>query len=298
MASGAVAGDGFFRGGGFEGCISHGDVEITRRPYHRNCSCALHKMHGKCSHVSLVTTVSFPSRRARSEGSLGLVVSASRGSSSSPYSSPAVGPTNRHLPCWELDRIILWRNGKACKGMWMVSHSRQRKERAPGLEGFENPSSYPLGGTRWGRTTKLSNPLRKAPARLLHDLMGRAQTRTLTIFENARMVVYLPEKFIMATGAGGDGMFHRVYGGCISTDEVVVRRRPYHSNCTCALHEFSHGGHCSPRAKVSYPIRRSWSEGSMVAMTSTAVSCPSSTTVAASLTVKDSSLPTYVSNDH
>ncbi|KVH88314.1 Zinc finger, SWIM-type [Cynara cardunculus var. scolymus] len=93
MASGAVVGDGFFRAGGFEGCIAYGDVEITRRPYHRNCSCALHKMHGKCSHVSLVTNVvSFPSRRAWSEGSLALVVSASR-RGSSPYSSPAVGPT-------------------------------------------------------------------------------------------------------------------------------------------------------------------------------------------------------------
>ncbi|KAI3701557.1 hypothetical protein L6452_26734 [Arctium lappa] len=91
MASGAVAGDGFFRAGGFEGCIAYGDVEITRRPYHRNCSCALHKMHGKCSHVSLVTNVSFPSKRAWSEGSLALVVSASR--SYSPYSSPAMGPT-------------------------------------------------------------------------------------------------------------------------------------------------------------------------------------------------------------
>ncbi|KAI3701556.1 hypothetical protein L6452_26733 [Arctium lappa] len=108
----------------------------------------------------------------------------------------------------------------------------------------------------------------------------------------------------MATGAAGDGMFQRLYGGCISTDEMVVRRRPYHSNCNCALHKYSGGGHCSPVAKVSYPMRRSWSEGSMVAMnSSTVVCCPSSSMMveAASLTVKDSppaSLPPYVSNDH
>ncbi|KAI3701545.1 hypothetical protein L6452_26715 [Arctium lappa] len=75
----------------------------------------------------------------------------------------------------------------------------------------------------------------------------------------------------MATGAAGDGMFQRLYGGCISTDEMVVRRRPYHNNCNCALHKFSGGGHCSPVGKVSYPMRRSWSEGSMAAMNSSMV---------------------------
>ncbi|KAI3680628.1 hypothetical protein L6452_35401 [Arctium lappa] len=75
----------------------------------------------------------------------------------------------------------------------------------------------------------------------------------------------------MAIGAAGDGMFQRLYGGCISTDEMVVRRRPYHSNCNCALHKYSGGGHCSPVGKVSYPMRRSWSEGSMAAMNSSMV---------------------------
>ncbi|KAI3757703.1 hypothetical protein L6452_05246 [Arctium lappa] len=65
----------------------------------------------------------------------------------------------------------------------------------------------------------------------------------------------------MATGAAGDGMFQRLYDGCISTDEMVVRRRPYNSNCNCALHKYSGGGHCSPVEKVPYSMRRSWSEG-------------------------------------
>ncbi|KAI3730164.1 hypothetical protein L6452_18841 [Arctium lappa] len=78
-------------------------------------------------------------------------------------------------------------------------------------------------------------------------------------------------KIVMATGAAGDGMFQRLYDGCISTDEMVVRRRPYHINCNCALHKYSGGGHCSPVGKVSYPMRRSWSEGSMAAMNSSMV---------------------------
>ncbi|PWA34783.1 hypothetical protein CTI12_AA177530 [Artemisia annua] len=75
MASRLTAGDGFFRVGGFEGCLTSGDMEITRRPYHRNCNCALHKTHGKCSHLSPLTNVSYPIRRVWSEGSLALLVS-------------------------------------------------------------------------------------------------------------------------------------------------------------------------------------------------------------------------------
>ncbi|KAK1437407.1 hypothetical protein QVD17_03198 [Tagetes erecta] len=89
MASGLTAGDGFFRTGGFEGCLTSGDLEITRRPYHRNCSCALHKTQGNCFHASRVTNVSYPIRRVWSEGSLALMVCMDN---SSPCSSPVAGP--------------------------------------------------------------------------------------------------------------------------------------------------------------------------------------------------------------
>ncbi|KAK9076757.1 hypothetical protein SSX86_005091 [Deinandra increscens subsp. villosa] len=96
MTSGIAAGDGCFRTSGFEGCITSGDMEITRRPYHRNCSCALHKMHEKCSRAShLASHVSYPIRRVWSEGSLAIVVSTNN--SSSPCSSPVAGPTTREI---------------------------------------------------------------------------------------------------------------------------------------------------------------------------------------------------------
>lgn len=110
----------------------------------------------------------------------------------------------------------------------------------------------------------------------------------------------------MASGATGDAMFHGIYGGCISGDDLGVQRRPYHHNCSCALHNVI-GGHCSHVAKVSYPFRRSYSEGSLSAMKSNA--SPSSSPRCASLsrlgepiTIKDSppesvnSLP-HVPND-
>ncbi|CAK9135279.1 unnamed protein product [Ilex paraguariensis] len=86
MATGA-AGDGLLRGV-FEGCISGHDTGIQRRPYHRNCGCALHKSRGHCSHVSPNRNVSYPIRRAWSESCLALMASGN----SSPCSSPAVAP--------------------------------------------------------------------------------------------------------------------------------------------------------------------------------------------------------------
>uniref|UniRef100_A0A7N1A8R1 Uncharacterized protein n=1 Tax=Kalanchoe fedtschenkoi TaxID=63787 RepID=A0A7N1A8R1_KALFE len=55
--------------------------------------------------------------------------------------------------------------------------------------------------------------------------------------------------------------------GCLSGPDGLIDRRPYHRNCKCELHK-SRKHNCpagSTAAKkggvVSYPIRRSWSEG-------------------------------------
>ncbi|KVH88693.1 uncharacterized protein LOC112501797 [Cynara cardunculus var. scolymus] len=81
----------------------------------------------------------------------------------------------------------------------------------------------------------------------------------------------------MASGAAGDGIFGNVFGGCISSDDIGIQRRPYHRNCNCALHR-SDENHCThaPLPKVSYPIRRSWSEGCLVAMMASAGPSPGS----------------------
>ncbi|XP_010323260.2 uncharacterized protein [Solanum lycopersicum] len=91
MATGA-AGDGLFRGV-FDGCISGHDMGIQQRPYHRNCSCKLHKSRGNCSHSSRCTNVSYPIRRSWSESCLSLAAGAYAGASghSSTCSSPASG---------------------------------------------------------------------------------------------------------------------------------------------------------------------------------------------------------------
>ncbi|KAG6740924.1 hypothetical protein POTOM_056395 [Populus tomentosa] len=48
MAAGSA--DGFFRHV-YDGCLSGGDMGIDRRPYHRNCRCALHKSKENCPHA-------------------------------------------------------------------------------------------------------------------------------------------------------------------------------------------------------------------------------------------------------
>ncbi|KAG4932830.1 hypothetical protein GLYMA_17G104600v4 [Glycine max] len=83
----------------------------------------------------------------------------------------------------------------------------------------------------------------------------------------------------MATGAAPDGLFWSVvYEGCISGYDNCVERRPYHRNCGCALHNTSliNRTHKLPRCNnVSYPMRRAWSEGSLVLATSSSSSSPS-----------------------
>ncbi|KAL2929861.1 Sodium- and chloride-dependent creatine transporter 1 [Bienertia sinuspersici] len=57
-----------------------------------------------------------------------------------------------------------------------------------------------------------------------------------------------------------------------------VQRRPYHRNCSCALHNKSRGNcphsSVSPSSNVSYPIRRSWSEGTSLALSCSNYSIP------------------------
>ncbi|KMT03604.1 hypothetical protein BVRB_8g192770 [Beta vulgaris subsp. vulgaris] len=81
----------------------------------------------------------------------------------------------------------------------------------------------------------------------------------------------------MAGTGVGDGLFHGVFEGSISGSHLEIDRRPYHRNCTCALHDSSRGATCSHHkpSKVIYPIKRSWSEGSLAFYSASATLNPS-----------------------
>ncbi|KNA16921.1 hypothetical protein SOVF_084810 [Spinacia oleracea] len=81
-----------------------------------------------------------------------------------------------------------------------------------------------------------------------------------------------------STGVGDGGLLFRgFFEGSISGSHFEIDKRPYHKNCTCALHGSSGTANCPHQKppKVSYPIKRSWSEGSL-AMYSSLNPSPSS----------------------
>ncbi|EYU34917.1 hypothetical protein ABFS82_11G038000 [Erythranthe guttata] len=57
----------------FDGSLSMCDMDIERRPYHRDCKCALHEIKGKCPHSgSKQRNIPFPNREFKSKCSLSL----------------------------------------------------------------------------------------------------------------------------------------------------------------------------------------------------------------------------------
>ncbi|XVF47958.1 hypothetical protein PTKIN_Ptkin03bG0151500 [Pterospermum kingtungense] len=60
----------------FEGSITMQDSLIERRPYHRDCDCALHKLKGICSSAcSRTRNISFPKKKQWDNCSLSLSAS-------------------------------------------------------------------------------------------------------------------------------------------------------------------------------------------------------------------------------
>ncbi|KAL2228352.1 UNVERIFIED_CONTAM: hypothetical protein Sindi_1814900 [Sesamum indicum] len=81
----------------------------------------------------------------------------------------------------------------------------------------------------------------------------------------------------MATGAAGDGFLRGVFEGCISAGDMGIQRRPYHKHCGCALHKSRrHCPHPPRHNTVSYPVRRSWSEGNLALIGQSSPPCSSS----------------------
>ncbi|GMJ07250.1 hypothetical protein HRI_004394200 [Hibiscus trionum] len=72
----------------FNGSISMQDGFIERRPYHRNCKCALHKLKGGCSSTCSSRTTKLPFPKKQAWGNCCLSLSASKLSSQSPLLLP------------------------------------------------------------------------------------------------------------------------------------------------------------------------------------------------------------------
>ncbi|KAK1275640.1 hypothetical protein QJS04_geneDACA003780 [Acorus gramineus] len=64
---------------------------------------------------------------------------------------------------------------------------------------------------------------------------------------------------------GSDGLFRRILEGCIAASDTDIARRPYHRNCSCALHGLQGCSKASAphNARLSFPMRRSLSAGNL-----------------------------------
>ncbi|KAE8729536.1 putative pentatricopeptide repeat-containing protein [Hibiscus syriacus] len=82
----------------------------------------------------------------------------------------------------------------------------------------------------------------------------------------------------MATGAAAvETMLRCVLQGSLSMQEMEVERRPYHRNCSCALHNLKGSSVCSSacsRARnISFTKRKTWNDCSL-SMTNSQFSSP------------------------
>ncbi|CAN1169858.1 hypothetical protein LINPERHAP2_LOCUS28649 [Linum perenne] len=69
----------------FDGSISFQDNEIRRRPYHRDCECALHEPNRNCSKILCIQkSLSFPKK---TRGFLAMTAAASTSNSTIPSRS-------------------------------------------------------------------------------------------------------------------------------------------------------------------------------------------------------------------
>ncbi|KAL6221592.1 hypothetical protein ACLB2K_004988 [Fragaria x ananassa] len=69
----------------FEGSLSIRDTGIERRPYHKNCNCALHKSNAASCSNAFRNPISFPIKQSWTDNSLGISSPNSKLSSSSPH---------------------------------------------------------------------------------------------------------------------------------------------------------------------------------------------------------------------
>ncbi|KAL3824574.1 hypothetical protein ACJIZ3_020603 [Penstemon smallii] len=75
----------------FDGSLSMCDMNIERRPYHRNCKCAMHELKGKCSHAgSQPRNISFKKKEFSNNCSFSLSASNISSQSSSVGNSSLV----------------------------------------------------------------------------------------------------------------------------------------------------------------------------------------------------------------
>ncbi|XWS70801.1 hypothetical protein CRYUN_Cryun03dG0080200 [Craigia yunnanensis] len=74
----------------------------------------------------------------------------------------------------------------------------------------------------------------------------------------------------MTTGAAAEMMLRCVLEGSLMMQEIDVERRPYHRNCSCALHNLKGdcSSACSRTRNISFSKKKTWKDCSLSVATS------------------------------
>ncbi|OMO52293.1 hypothetical protein CCACVL1_29275 [Corchorus capsularis] len=77
----------------------------------------------------------------------------------------------------------------------------------------------------------------------------------------------------MATAGAGEMMLRCVLDGSLRMQETEIERRPYHRNCSCALHNLkgticSSSSSCSRSRTISFSKKKTWNDVSLSMATS------------------------------
>ncbi|XVE98480.1 hypothetical protein REPUB_Repub03eG0110100 [Reevesia pubescens] len=102
----------------FEGSIVMQDSLIKRRPYHRNCDCAFHKLNGVCSSACSGTrNISFPKKQPWNDCSLSLSTSEFSSQSSLPHGSSMIRSLEDVYPVLYVTHTIASQDDKTCQDL-------------------------------------------------------------------------------------------------------------------------------------------------------------------------------------
>ncbi|RXH74311.1 hypothetical protein DVH24_029032 [Malus domestica] len=189
----------------FEGSLSMQDTEIERRPYHKNCGCALHSNAGVCSNACQ-RNISFPKKQSWSDGTLCMQASAIN-----------------------FQTLLV------------------------------------------GDMSTLTSTVGRQNMNGIHNLA----------LSNRRGVTAM--------------MFQCVFEGSLSMHDTEIERRPYHKNCSCALH--SKSGVCSNACQrnLSFP-RKQLGTNRSLCMQATATTSKFSSALVTSTSTGNSESVTGVHN--
>ncbi|KAM7477197.1 hypothetical protein LguiB_024440 [Lonicera macranthoides] len=205
------------------GSISMYDMEIDQRPYHCNCSCALHKLKSASPNSSCVQkNILFLKKNSMNKCSLSL--------SASKFVSQS---------CFHGDSSVIYRE--------------YANEALPSLHRQRNLQMHKADALAFHRSSSCGQII-------IHMLRSHSgATVSIEVGKHAYSQSD-GDALILA-----EMMLQYITTGSLSVHNVEVKRRPYHKNCSCALHKLkgAYSSDCFHQKNIWFKKKNSWKECSL-----------------------------------